>query len=117
MQERNNKICYICGPSGFDVERDTDYAKELTRLAVDAGYAPIAPCLYLTQILDERDPDQRETSVSISLSLLNQCQYILIGSKYGLTERMLKEIKAALKLGLSELAPGKQGLVVVYGKP
>lgn len=49
------------------------------------------------------------------LELLKQCRYILIGSRYGISEGMLGEIQLATELGLLELARTKQGLEIVYG--
>lgn len=115
MQEEN-RLCYICSPYRGDVERNVEYAKELTRLALDAGYAPITPHLYLTRVLDESDPRQREIGMAAGLSMLKQCRYILIGSRYGISEGMLREIRAAIECGLFELAREKNGLAVVYGE-
>ena len=49
--------------------------------------------------------------------LLKHCRYILIGSRYGLSEGMLAEIDTATENGLAELAATVRGLEVVYGKP
>ena len=58
-----NKLCYVCSPYRGDTERNIKYAKELTRLALDNSYVPITPHLYLTQVLDEDDPEQREKGI------------------------------------------------------
>ena len=66
-QERNigrkekwdmNKLCYVCSPYRGNTERNVAYARELTRIALDNGYAPVTPHLYLTQIIDESDAEQ-----------------------------------------------------------
>lgn len=110
-----NKLCYICSPYRGHVMDNVAYAKELTGLALNNGYAPITPHLYLTQVLDESDPAQRAMGMAAGLELLKQCKYILIGSKYGISEGMLNEILLATELGLCELARTKHGLEVVYG--
>lgn len=112
-----NKMCYICSPYRGSIERNLRYARELTRIVLDAGYVPVTPHLYLTQVLDENDPVQREKGLAAGISLLKHCKYILIGSKYGLSEGMLDEIQVALNEKLVELAVQKQGLVIVYGEP
>ncbi len=111
-----NKLCFICSPYRGNTERNTEYAKELTRLALDNGYAPITPHLYLTQVLDEDDPEQREKGMAAGTEMLKQCGYILIGSRYGLSEGMMTEIKAAYDAGLTELAAVKHRLEIVYSK-
>lgn len=111
----DNKLCYICSPYRGDTERNMVYAKELTRLALDNGYAPITPHLYLTQVLDEDDPEQRSKGMAAGEELLKHCRYILIGSRFGLSEGMTGEIKTAIETGLAELAVTKRGLEIVYG--
>ena len=110
-----SKLCYICSPYRGDIERNTEYARELTRIALDCGYTPITPHLYLTQVLNEEDQEQREKGMAAGAELLKHCRYIFIGSRYGLSEGMLAEIQIALEEGITELAQEKGGLVEVYG--
>ena len=110
-----SKLCYICSPYRGDIERNTEYARKLTRIALDNGYTPITPHLYLTQVLNEEDPEQRKRGMAAGEELLRNCRYIFIGSKYGLSEGMLAEIQIALEAGIIELAQDKGGLVEVYG--
>lgn len=112
-----NKLCYVCSPYRGNTERNIEYAKELTRLALDSGYVPVTPHLYLTQVLDEDEPEQCEKGMAAGTELLKHCRYILIGSRYGLSEGMLAEIDTATENGLAELAATVRGLEVVYGKP
>ena len=46
---------YICSPyrakDGAELDRNIDYAQQLTRQALEAGLAPITPHLYMTQSL------------------------------------------------------------------
>ena len=37
------KTAYICSPYRGEVERNKEYARELTKLALDAGFAPTTP--------------------------------------------------------------------------
>ena len=114
-REMQNKLCYICSPYRGDIERNTEYAKKLTKIALDCGYAPITPHLYLTQVLSEEDPAQRKKGMAAGAELLKHCRYILIGSRYGLSEGMIEEIQIAIEEGITELAQEKGGLVKVYG--
>lgn len=106
-----NKLCYICSPYRGDIERNTEYARKLTRIVLDCGYVPITPHLYLTQILNEEDPEQRKKGLEAGAELLKNCKYIFIGSRYGLSKGMLKEIEIAIEEGITELVQQKGKLV------
>lgn len=71
--------------------------------------------MYLTQVLNEEDQEQRERGMTAGAELLKHCKYIFIGSRYGISEGMLSEIQIALEAGIIELAQEKGGLVEVYG--
>ncbi|MCM1232682.1 MAG: hypothetical protein NC489_21355 [Ruminococcus flavefaciens] len=114
-KRKRNNLVYICSPYRGDITRNTEYARELTRIALDNGYTPITPHLYLTQVLNEEDPAQRERGMAAGAELLKHCKYIFIGSRYGISEGMLSEIQIALETGITELAQEKGGLVEVYG--
>lgn len=109
-----NKLVYICSPYRGEVERNLQYARELTRIALDNGFAPITPHLYLTQAVNDEVPEEREKGMAAGKELLKHCKYILIGSKYGLSAGMLEEIEIAQKCGTVELAQSKAGLIEVY---
>ena len=51
---------YICSPyrakDGAELDRNIDYAQQLTRQALEAGLAPITPHLYMTQCMDDKQP-------------------------------------------------------------
>lgn len=110
-----NKLVYVCSPYRGETERNIGYAQELTRLVLDNGFVPVTPHLYLTQVVCEEVPQERELGMAAGRELLKQCEYILVGSRYGLSDGMLGEIELAMKMEKKELAPEKGGLVVVYG--
>ncbi len=110
-----NRLTYICSPYRGDTERNLQYARELTRIALDAGYTPVTPHLYLTQVTDDTDPQERARGMAAGKELLGACRYILIGSRYGLSAGMLEEIELAIAGNMIELAPTKAGLEIVYG--
>lgn len=98
---------YICRPyrakDSAELDRHIDYAQEVTRLALMAGYAPITPHLYLTQCLDEREPRERAAGMRAGLELLKGCDCIIVGGKYGISEGMEQEIGAAERLGIEKI--------------
>lgn len=97
------KKLYICSPfrakDGKELVRNINYARELTRAAVEAHMAPITPHLYLTQCLDEEIPEERAAGLKIGLELMKTCDFVLAGVKYGISEGMREEINTARETG------------------
>lgn len=67
----------------------------ITKIALDLGYTPITTHLYLTQVLDDKVPMQRRRGLRAGQDILNTCGTIIIGARYGVSEGMTAEIKAA----------------------
>ena len=93
------KLCYICSPYRGDTARNVKYAQELTRRAVLKGYAPITPHLYITQALDDEDRAERALGMEAGMHLLIQCEAVMIGGRFGISEGMGYEIGLAHRLG------------------
>ncbi len=95
---------YICSPyrakDGAGLERNIEYARALTKLALDAGVAPVTPHLYMTQCLDEDKPQERARGMAAGLELLKGCDLVIVGVKYGVSEGMSREIRAAERMGI-----------------
>ena len=71
----------------------------MTRRAVCTSHIPITPHLYITQALDDNDPAERALGTEAGLRLLEPCEYIMIGGRYGISEGMGYEIELAHRLG------------------
>lgn len=99
------KIVYICSPyrakDGAELDRNIDYAQQLTRQALEAGLAPITPHLYMTQCMDDKKPEERARGMAAGLALLKGCDFVIAGVKYGITEGMDREIHTANMLGIA----------------
>lgn len=109
-----NNLVYVCSPYRGDTEKNIAYVKELTRAVLEAGYTPITPHLYLTQVLSDENPKERALGLKAGQELLKHCEYILIGSRYGISEGMQQEIVIAREVGAKELALTKKGMEKVY---
>ena len=109
-----NNLVYVCSPYRGETERNIAYARELTRKVLEYGYTPITPHLYLTQVLDDEDPRERELGLLVGQELLRHCGYILIGSRYGISNGIQQEIMIACEAGVKELALTKKGIEKVY---
>lgn len=99
-----NKAVYVCSPYRGNVERNVEYAKQLTKQAIMMKLSPITPHLYITQVLDDAIPTERELGLSIGSDLLRHCDCILIGAKYGISDGMKAEISIAERLGLDAIS-------------
>lgn len=98
------KKVYICSPyrakDSTELDRNIDYAQELTRQALEAGLAPITPHLYMTQCLDEKKAEERALGMAAGLELLKSCNFVIVGVKYGISEGMRDEIAVADAAGI-----------------
>ncbi len=93
--------CYICSPYRGNLIRrirNRRYARALTKRAIDMGYTPITPHLYLTQVLNDNRQQEREKGLKLGLDLLNVCGTMIVGCRYGITEGMQKEITQAARM-------------------
>lgn len=97
------KTAYICSPYSGDIKRNKQYARELTARAIQDGYAPITPHLYITECLDDNEPVSRDLGLTVALELLNKCDVIYVGAKYGISDGMETEIFKARRLGMEEI--------------
>lgn len=84
-----------------ELDRNIDYAQQLTRQALEAGLAPITPHLYMTQCMDDKKPEERARGMAAGLALLKGCDFVIAGVKYGITEGMDREIHTANMLGIT----------------
>ncbi len=95
------RMVYICSPyrakDGAELDRHIEYAQALTKQAIEAGLAPITPHLYMTQCLNEDKPQERAAGMAAGLALLEKCDFVIAGVKYGISEGMSREIQTAIK--------------------
>lgn len=98
------KRVYICSPwraeSIQQLYRNAEYARLLTRQAIEAGLAPITPHLYMSQCLNEDKPQEREAGIAAGMELLKACDMVIVGTRFGITGGMKKEILDAERFGI-----------------
>lgn len=99
----NNNLLYVCSPYRGEIRRNKEYAREMTKAALNSGFAPVTVHLYLTEVLDEDKPQERSRGMAAGRDILEQCSYILLGTKYGFSEGMKEEITLAAMNGLKML--------------
>lgn len=98
-----NNLLYVCSPYRGEIRRNKEYARELTKVAINSGFAPVAVHLYLTEVLDDNKPQERNWGMAAGQEILKRCGYILLGEKYGISEGMKEEITLAALKGLTML--------------
>lgn len=93
-------LLYVCSPYRGDTKRNKEYARKLTRAAINNGFVPVTVHLYLTEVTDDQNPEERSRGMAAGMKILENCKYILIGNKYGVSD------------GLPVARNGKHGLYV-----
>lgn len=96
----NEKLAYVCSPyrgNIFKRIRNIRYARKLTSQVIIEGYVPITPHLFLTQVLNDRKPLEREKGLLLGEKILQICSVVYVGEKYGISEGMKTEISIAEK--------------------
>lgn len=98
------RTVYICSPyraaDEATLKRNIEYAKKLTREALMRGDAPITVHLYMTQCLTEEIEEERNIGLAAGQSIVDRCDAMLVGYRYGISEGMEKEIKRAKEKGI-----------------
>lgn len=109
-----NNLLYVCSPYRGEIRRNKEYARELTKAAINSGFAPVTVHLYMTEVLDDNKPQERSRGMAAGQDILKQCSYILLGEKYGISEGMKEEITLAALKGLTMLYE-KDGVLYYAG--
>ena len=91
-----NDLLYVCSPYRGDTKRNKEYARKLTRVALYNGFVPVTVHLYLTEVADDRNPEERKRGMAAGMAILEKCKYILVGDKYGISEGMKDEMALAI---------------------
>lgn len=95
------KLIYICSPYRATdeaiLQRNIDYAKELTRVVLPRGDIPVTTHLYMTQALTESVEEERNIGLAAGREILCRCSEVLVGAKYGISSGMKGEIELAKK--------------------
>jgi hypothetical protein len=114
------KKAYICSPyrakNEAELDRNIEYAQQLTKAALIAGIAPITPHLYMTQCLNESIESQREIGLRAGMEILRNCDFVIAGVSYGISKGMSAEIAEADRLGLDIVNADKLDIYVAEQK-
>jgi hypothetical protein len=89
------KKCFICSPFRGDIPGNTRRAEQYCKLAIRAGYLPIAPHLYFTRFFNEDNLHERNMGIEMGIELLRLCDEMWVFGAEP-TEGMRCEIMAWL---------------------
>ena len=84
-------LVYICSPYSGDTEKNAEKARLYSRYALDKGYIPITPHIYLPLFMSEAE---RELALFIDRVLLSKCSQLWVFGDE-ITEGMSQEINWA----------------------
>jgi len=95
-QSRRRRV-YVCHPFADDPAGNIARVRVISRQLLGKGVMPVAPHLYLPQLVDEGT--EREHALALCLELLATCDEVRV---YGnaVTEGMERELREAKRLGL-----------------
>ena len=98
------RTVYICSPYRAKTEEQLkqhiEYAKELTREALLRGDAPVTVHLYMTQCLTEEIPQEREIGLVAGQHIIEKCEAVIVGYRFGISEGMSQEMRIAKARGI-----------------
>lgn len=94
-----NDLLYVCSPYRGDTKRNKEYARKLTRAAINNDFVPVTVHLYLTEVTDDQNPEERSRGMAAGMKILENCKYILIGNRYGISDGMKAELTFAAVKG------------------
>ena len=80
--------------SAGEVTATVDYGRRSCRVAVDAGYIPIAPHLLFPQFLRDADPKERQLGLFFGNALMSKCSEVWVFGEY-ISSGMEAEIRRA----------------------
>ena len=93
--DKNRRKVYVASRYAGDVVANTTAAIGYCRRVIQDGYMPIASHLLYPQILDDKNPAERELGLSFGLALLQMCDEVWVFGK--VTKGMAGEIEEAKK--------------------
>lgn len=97
---RNRPFVYICSKYAGNIEVNVWRAINFCRYAISKGKIPIASHLLYPQILDDRNPVQREMGLQFGLALLSICSEVWVfNENRELSEGMRSEVRFARQTG------------------
>lgn len=102
-----SRIVYIASPYKGDIKRNLRKAAKYTEAAIKQGAIPITPHLFYSAVLDDTDPQERQTGMKMGIDLLAICDELwAFGTP---SEGMRNEIETARRLKIPVIYHSEAG--------
>lgn len=107
------KLIYMASPYAGDIEKNTEFAKRACRHVMNEGHAFFAPHLLYPQLLNDANPQERQTGLAMGLAVLPRCDELWCYGEH-ISHGMLLEIQEADRLGIPvrRVMEQEQGFVI-----
>lgn len=90
-------IILVESPYSGDIQRNSEYARRAMLHVIEQGHTPIVPHLLYPQVLDDSDPEQRETALQMCAELRRVAHevwfFVDYGSSSGMERAMWEMVK------------------------
>ena len=110
---KDNKLIYIASPFFGDVERNIEFARAACRFCIDMGHTPIAVHLLYPQILDDKNPAQREAGLKLGFNVLEHCDELIEAFEHGNWSVRTGFVLGALAF-IEQVSGGNEWLALKY---
>ena len=97
LEASRRRRVYVCHPFASDPAGNIERVRGISQFLIDDGVLPIAPHLYLPQLIDEATG--REQALSLCLELLATCDEVRVFGDI-VTEGMERELREAKRLSI-----------------
>jgi hypothetical protein len=93
------KFICVASPYAGDVKKNIAFAKQACRYVMEQGHAFFAPHLLYPQLLDDANPQERQSGIDMGLAILSRCDELWVcGDR--ISPGMAQEIEQAKTLGI-----------------
>lgn len=99
------KFIFICSPYASNPERNAALVKVLGRMIAMDGDVPVAPHLSLTQMLDDKDPAERQKGLDLGRAQLRRCDLMYVWPFDGISAGMKGDLEVAFLAGIPASTP------------
>lgn len=93
------KKIYVASPYAGDIEKNTEFAKDACRFALEQGHAFFCPHLLYPNVLDEHNPNERQLGLDMGIAMLESCDELWCFGDC-ISHGMMMEISEAEKLNI-----------------
>jgi hypothetical protein len=93
-------FAYLTIARSNDEYDDIKQAKKYCRLAYEAGFTPICPCLMLPLFINNKIPEEHKSGIDISLNLLRRSHVLIVCGNY-IDDTVKNDIAIAIRYNIT----------------